>query len=400
MILVFVAVFFLLPLVAVASMARGRTFARALGNSRGGFGRGRNLPQGSGRRISARQHVSSPVVASKTKNTTRRDDASDAGSDVGNNARDNLAKNSAKVNSIPEVALVTDEDILSYGLLLVGFDKSRQKVTIELNLERFKAHFGVGHSTVRGLFQDLKEANPTVDNKVFNYAHAFMTLNWMKLYDTEHVLAGRWGLHEETIRNKVKAYTKSIQDLKGRKIKFCAWKEGEVFILSVDGVHFQIYEVRTDPGSKWFDPKSQSAGLAYEIALAIRENQIAWINGPFPASTHDITMFRGGKEGNKDGWDQNSLYFQIPKGKRCVGDSGYSGEPEKISVTRDDHPAELKKFFARVKSRQETVNSRLKSFGILGQRFRHGMKNHKMCLEASCVIIQYDMENGHPLFEV
>ena len=62
MILVFVAVFFLLPLVAVASMARGRTFARALGNSRGGFGRGRNLPQGSGRRISARQHVSSPML--------------------------------------------------------------------------------------------------------------------------------------------------------------------------------------------------------------------------------------------------------------------------------------------------------------------------------------------------
>ena len=41
-----------------------------------------------------------------------------------------------------------------------------------------------------------------------------------------------------------------------------------------------------------------------------------------------------------------------------------------------------------------------KDFGILRQRFRHGYELHKMVLLAVAVIVQYDMENGHPLFDV
>ena len=48
-----------------------------------------------------------------------------------------------------------------------------------------------------------------------------------------------------------------------------------------------------------------------------------------------------------------------------------------------------------------------KTFDILGQRFRHGRKGteykmelHKTLVESICVLVQYDMENGHPLFEV
>ena len=61
-----------------------------------------------------------------------------------------------------------------------------------------------------------------------------------------------------------------------------------------------------------------------------------WINGGFPASTHDITIFRGGKKGEKDNWDKKALYFQVPEGKRGVGDSGYAGEATKIAITRPE----------------------------------------------------------------
>jgi hypothetical protein len=43
-------------------------------------------------------------------------------------------------------------------------------------------------------------------------------------------------------------------------------------------------------------------------------------------------MFRGGEKGQTD--NQNALLFQIPAGKKAIGDSGYKGEPCKISVTR------------------------------------------------------------------
>jgi hypothetical protein len=72
--------------------------------------------------------------------------------------------------------------------------------------------------------------------------------------------------------------------------------------------------------------------------------------GPKLASTHDITFFCGGKEVSKSKkkneatWDKSALYFQILKGKKLIGDSGYKGKPDKVSTTCSDHNAEVKEF--------------------------------------------------------
>jgi hypothetical protein len=145
----------------------------------------------------------------------------------------------------------------------------------------------------------------------------------------------------------------------------------------------------------------------YEFVLDIKLAQIAWISGPHEASRHDITVFRGGtvEEGKKN-WNRNALYFKLDQGKKLIGDDGYSGEPEKITKTQKYHSVELKRFLGRAKTREETLHTRLKSFKILRERFHHGVdtikrKNlHQMAVEAICVIVQYDYENGHPPFEI
>ena len=53
-----------------------------------------------------------------------------------------------------------------------------------------------------------------------------------------------------------------------------------------------------------------------------------------------------------------------------------------------------------VLSRHETINSRLKSFRILDTSFRHKLHWHKVAFRAVAVIVQYELENGHPLFDV
>jgi hypothetical protein len=35
---------------------------------------------------------------------------------------------------------------------------------------------------------------------VFTTRDFFMSVYWLRLYDTEHVMAGRWGLDEKTIK--------------------------------------------------------------------------------------------------------------------------------------------------------------------------------------------------------
>ena len=62
------------------------------------------------------------------------------------------------------------------------------------------------------------------------------------------------------------------------------------------------------------------------------------------------------------------------------------GEPDKIVVSISEHPKDFKKFMAKVKSRQETFNVRLKVFRVLTSCFHHGtstssdnkMKMHQM----------------------
>ena len=146
---------------------------------------------------------------------------------------------------------------------------------------------------------------------------------------------------------------------------------------------------------KWFSHKFNGPGLSYELAIAIHSNRLVWINGPFPAATSDITIFRS--EANPPA----GLMAHIPANKRAIGDSGYQGEaPEKVSVTQEDDDQEVKKFKARVKSRHESFNGRLKNFQCLSSTFRHGTNRHGPVFVACCVCMQFEIENGNGLFLV
>lgn len=92
-----------------------------------------------------------------------------------------------------------------------------------------------------------------------------------------------------------------------------------------------------------------------------------WANGPFPAAMHDITIMYGGRViDRKHKWLESSLYHHISDDKIVIEDSSYVGESEKVSTTLGGHTPEMKEFFARCKSRQESLFWRMKPFNILG----------------------------------
>jgi hypothetical protein len=116
------------------------------------------------------------------------------------------------------------------------------------------------------------------------------------------------------------------------------------------------------------------------------------------ASVSESVTFNGGKKKDKVK-DANCLGAMIPENKRAIGDSGFRGSA-KVSTTKPNHTKETKKFMSRARSRMETLFQRFRVFGILNQRFRHDLEIHSHILHAVAVIVQYDMENGHPLFDV
>ena len=99
------------------------------------------------------------------------------------------------------------------------------------------------------------------------------------------------------------------------------------------------------------------------------------------------------------------LMSRIPDNCKAIGDKGYRGEPSKVSTkNKFNSDTKVKRFENQVRARQEAVNSRLKAFGVLNQVFRskgdRRMEKHKSAFEACYVIVQYEMDNGSPLFKV
>ena len=106
-----------------------------------------------------------------------------------------------------------------------------------------------------------------MENTDVDLKNTLMALNWLKLYDPEPVLAGRWNLSEETLRVQIREYVGIIASLQDSMIQWDDFGE-ETFIASVDGTHCPVFEPRCDPSSKWYSHKFHRAGVSYELALA------------------------------------------------------------------------------------------------------------------------------------
>ena len=289
------------------------------------------------------------------------------------------------------------------GLNLVRYtDREIDRVCERTNLERFSAHYGFPPETVAAVLNDNPDVNAT---------DLFMTFSWWKLYDSEHAMESRWKKHPETIRDILYSVCGKIAKRKKDKIVFGDFDALQVFLASIDCVHFKCQEFRTDPSGKWYSHKHNGPGVSYEVCHDTIKDRIVWANGPYPAATHDLTIFRGGTlKSGKHTWLESSLYHRIPDGKRLIGDSGYIGEPEKVSATLGGHAPKTKEFFARCKSRQETLFTRMKQLNILGgPSFRHKGKQgkgsqgrlevHRLVFDAVIVVMQYTLESGYPLFD-
>ena len=124
--------------------------------------------------------------------------------------------------------------------------------------------------------------------------------------------------------------------------------------------------------------------------MGIQSGHIVWTNGPFPAGVPDIVIFR------------SSLKNKLVEGERVEADKGYGGEPTKIDLPQENTGGleEQVRAKAKVRSRHETMNARLREWGVLRNTFRHKISRHRCIFRAIIVLSQIKIENGHPLFRI
>jgi hypothetical protein len=267
-----------------------------------------------------------------------------------------------------------------------------------LKYDRFRQLYGVDPETCVKLIQDIRTIAPP-DARIDKPEETklLMTLEWLKTVKGMVDLRGLYKICPKTTLKYRRKYIKVIQSLKASKIMFRR-PDGVVESRTVDCLHIPIREPRSNPSAKFCSPKMKRPALSYEVCLIARRQQVAWINGPFPAGVPDLNIYRvpGG------------LKDQLQDGEYLFADLGYRGEPQTLRIRNHFDTEAVKEAKRRSLARQESFNARLKSFKILTEPFKGKHKHagitchdeHKAVVEAIVVLLQYEMENGHLLFTV
>ena len=317
-------------------------------------------------------------------------------------------------NNMSEAHVLTSLEILNQGLLAVGFKQEQiDRVKHKKNLSRFRTNYCSHPRVYAHLFErlqttDIEEAQLDCSalglEKTLNYFFAAIYL--LARYPTEEQVESTFSISGRTFRKYAWSIVGKISALFPEIVVWPDWwgnpnnpEGGETkFILTVDGTHCRIDEPTLGSFAeqrKYYSHKFRSAGLDYEVALSIYESKCVWVAGPYPAGKHDITIFRK-KLKNKmvASGEANGKEY------RGIGDRGYRGESSLLSVPSSQDSSEVRDFKGRAMSRQETFNSRLKHYDCLDVRFRHGIEKHALAFYACVVLVQLQMENGFPLFQV
>jgi hypothetical protein len=125
--------------------------------------------------------------------------------------------------------------------------------------------------------------------------------------------------------------------------------------------------------------------LRYEVGICIQSGKIVWFNGGVPCGEWpDLRLAR------------NAFTAMLDAGERALADKGYNDRNCFIIPIEGEERPDQKAIMAR----HETVNRRLKQFGILQKVYRHNLRKHPQCFRAVLNLTELMIENGEPLYDI
>ena len=298
-------------------------------------------------------------------------------------------------------------DVLERGLRYVNNgDALKNKSEVYRN-EEFHSLFGSSPLDLASQWYDgthdaihcwnLSYKEITRGFKSFMMAHY-----WLWTYPKNATItASHLKVHKTRTKGKyLWVWIKRIADLSSKVIY---WPEeldcpsAQVFIASTDGVDFRTWEQKKHPtlpiDTELCSWKYKHAALKYQIAIAVHTPQCIHIFGPCRGGEDDKTMLKN-----------SGLLDKVKNGKLVIMDGGYKGikagaeNKKKVSVPNPYDSKEVHNFKSRVRLRQETFNGRIKHFRALQDTFRHDPSKHQMVFTAVVVTVQYQMNNGSPIY--
>jgi len=300
----------------------------------------------------------------------------------------------------PPLDIKTPVEMLAAGLELVYTDQKINRVkgdpySSKTNVQRFKDHYGANPVAVARIWEDLQTTTVTAARiKVLKLPAFLESLNFLYQYKRVSEREAQFDTPPKTLRKWSRYYLLKIQALKEVKIVFPEDFGDDVWIMTVDGTHSLFHEIAHHEFSQnrtYFSHKKKHAGLCYELGIHLYESKLIWMSGSFPAGPNDKANFIR----------EFGLRDKLAAiGKKALGDKGYTGYPDECSTFNAFDDPDVKSFKSRAQMRHEQFNGMLKEYSSLSDQFRHEQEWFEVAFEAACVICQYRMENGEPLFDL
>lgn len=297
-----------------------------------------------------------------------------------------------------DFVVFTASEMLKEGLVFAGISRKKfRKWKKKSRVEKFVSRYGSKPEVLCEILEDL-QTTPDDENRIppekIKLKYFFTAMYFLKRYPEEHELSTNTGLHRDTCRPWKWYFIERIRALRPYKI---VWPENnnDHWVMTVDGQHCWIHEPSHPEFSQddeFFSHKYNKAGVSYEIGISIKESQVIWLRGGFKAGKTDLKIFK------EDGLREKLEETQ----QKAIADGGYHSEElfHVLSLPNTLDDKVVKKFKSRALKRHEKFNGMMKAFDCLSERFRHSCPRFVDCFESICVICQYQMEHGSPLFNV
>ena len=274
----------------------------------------------------------------------------------------------------------------------------------------FKAHYGSSPVVLSRIWDDfqtvdiqkakLKDSEMNEASfKQYLISHHFL---WAKPKN-DYCIASHFGVNRDECRGKlIWKWISKMAALKDHKIKWDVIEEQEeedCITYTVDCVDFLCWEKKHPKfnlDKKMYSKKFAHAAFRYMVCISVHESKVLFVKGPLKPSTHDLTIARM----------PGSLMELVHQKRGNVGcgdramNTGKANEQGMFSTPNEGDPETLKKYKTQMRMRQETFFGRMKKYRICTEAFQYSRQRHRLVIYAICVILQYQMENGSPLYSV
>jgi hypothetical protein len=298
--------------------------------------------------------------------------------------------------------LLAPSEVLDRGLDYFRLTKRAKRWDLSRQEEEFHKHYGSSTIVIALVWVDLLEYSSLKTNekneKGFKQAMVAMHFLWAKPKNAS-ILASAMDISVDNACGKpLWKWIERIASLKAVKIQPTdALTVDEVYAVSADGIDFKVWERKHalyNIDIKACSHKFRACAAKYLIALSMRQAKCLFVAGPYPGGVSDGDIMV--ESGLQDLIIQHNKVVMVDRGF-------HSDNPEH----RETHaypdeidPPDLHNFKSRARLRQETFNRRLRCFSVLADTFTHGWDKHKIAFEAVLVTVQYQMDNGSPIFSV